>query len=110
MNKNDFCCDEMNKELTKLKDKNLKDHSVIYDASWRNYTIYFNEEAEQRDRTLMTYILDCPWCGTKLPKKLADEWYDILEKDYHITDPIEIDRKRVPPEFWTDEWWKKRGL
>nr|WP_253307484.1 hypothetical protein [Rickettsia endosymbiont of Ceutorhynchus assimilis] len=56
------------------------------------------------------YIQYCPWCGTKLPKELSDEWYDILEKEYNITDPIGEERSKVPAEFWTGEWWKKRGL
>jgi len=110
MNKNDFCCDKMNKEHKDLKDQNLKDHSIIYDVSWRNFTIYYNEEAEQRDREMMTEIFWCPWCGTKLPKELSDEWYEVLEKEYNITDPIHDERNKVPEEFRTDEWWKKRGL
>ncbi|UCM85512.1 MAG: hypothetical protein LF885_05965 [Rickettsia endosymbiont of Culicoides impunctatus] len=52
----------------------------------------------------------CPWCGTKLPRELWDEWYDILSSEYGIEDPTENDREKVPAEFWTDEWWKKRGL
>ncbi len=57
-----------------------------------------------------TDIRFCPYCGKKMPKELSDEWYDILEKEYGIKDPIHCDKKQVPQEFWTDEWWKKRGL
>lgn len=52
----------------------------------------------------------CPWCGIKLPTSLADEWWDVLEKEYGLEDPVHDDREKVPAEFWTDEWWKKRGL
>jgi hypothetical protein len=53
----------------------------------------------------------CPRCGKKYPKELSDEWFDILEKEYGLDDPNALDqRDRVPKEFWTDEWWKKRGL
>jgi len=106
----DFCCDKMNKEHKELRNENLIDHSIIYNQRWRSFTIYYNEEAEQRDREMLTDILWCPWCGTKLRKELSDQWYDILEKEYGICDPIVDDRKKVPAEFWTDEWWKKRGL
>lgn len=44
------------------------------------------------------------------PTELSDEWYDILDKEYNIKDPVEDDREKVPPEFWTEEWWRKRGL
>jgi hypothetical protein len=109
-NQHDFCCDKMRKEHKELRDENLVDHSIIYDQRWREFAIYYNEEAEQRDREMLTDIFCCPWCGTKLPTELADEWYDTLEKEYGIEDPIVDDRDKVPQEFWTDEWWKKRGL
>jgi uncharacterized protein DUF6980 len=87
----------------------LRDHTVIYDQRWREYGVYYNEEKEQRDREMLTPIYFCPWCGTKLPVSLADDWYDILEKEYNIDDPV-VDTHKVPPEFQTDEWWRKRGL
>lgn len=56
-------------------------------------------------------ITYCPRCGKKYPKPLRDEWFDILEKEYGLDNPNALDqRDRVPKEFWTDEWWKKRGL
>lgn len=71
-----------------------------------------------RDREYITvhgertgYLIKyCPFCGTKLPTSLADEWWNVLEKEYALEDPVHDDRKKVPAEFWTDEWWKKRGL
>lgn len=55
-------------------------------------------------------IYFCPWCGTKLPHNLADEWFAILAQEYNIIDPSAKDRHKVPLEFKTYEWWKKRGL
>lgn len=56
-------------------------------------------------------ILFCPWCGTKLPKDLGNEYFDILEKEYNITSLEETEKaKSLPEEFKTDEWWKKRGF
>jgi hypothetical protein len=52
----------------------------------------------------------CPWCGTKLPSNLNLAWSKVLREEYGIKDPIFDDKDKVPPEFETDEWWKKRGL
>lgn len=41
---------------------------------------------------------------------LTDTWYEILKKEYNIIDPRGIDATKVPSEFLTDAWWKKRGL
>lgn len=105
-----FCCAKMGKEQKEIGDKNLKDHSVVYNKRYREFRIYFNEEVEQRDREMITEIHWCPWCGAKLPKELWDEWYDILEKEYTIIDPNHTERSKVPLEFLSDKWWKKRGL
>lgn len=54
----------------------------------------------------------CPWCGTKFPKNLREEWFDTLEIEYGIETDIgeACDRADIPKEFWSDEWWKKRNL
>ena len=52
----------------------------------------------------------CMFCGTKLPESLRVPWFDILEQEYNLESPCEEDKKRVPKEFLTDEWWKNRGL
>jgi hypothetical protein len=53
----------------------------------------------------------CPFCGKRLPKELSDEWFDILEKEYGLDLPLTSKQyDRIPAEFLTDEWWKKRGL
>ena len=56
----------------------------------------------------------CPWCGKKLPKILEDEYDQAISVKLSI--PIgditleTYDDPRLPLEFKTDEWWKKRGL
>jgi|APCry1669189034_1035192.scaffolds.fasta_scaffold127828_2 hypothetical protein len=106
----EYCCEKMAKEAKLIKDKILRDHTVVYDYIWREYSVYFCEEKEKRDRVMLSDIYYCPWCGATLPKQLSDEWFDILEKEYGIVDPSDKEREKVPPEFKTDEWWKKRGL
>lgn len=60
-----------------------------------------------------THTIDfCPWCGTKLPESLSEKRDAILRDEYGI-DEDECDKKtivKIPTEFFTDEWWKKRGL
>ena len=76
----------------------------MYDKTTRSYRIKSPIIGSHR-------IPFCPWCGTKFPKELIDEWYGILEKEYGITNPDNNEQsKLIPAEFLTDEWWKKRGL
>ena len=82
----------------------LKDHKVAsYDPVTRVYSIDlltgFHKE-----------LWYCPWCGTKMPENLDTIWQRTLREEYGLKDPIFDDADKVPPEFKTDEWWKKRGL
>jgi hypothetical protein len=45
-----------------------------------------------------------------LGKVIYNAWCDILKKEYGINDPGGSEADKVPAEFQTDEWWKKRGL
>lgn len=50
-------------------------------------------------------------CGTKLPANLRNEWFDILEQEHGLQNPHSSEqRDKIPAEFLTDEWWKRRGL
>jgi hypothetical protein len=92
------CCNSMDCEL-------LSSTSILlYNAKYREYAVKIPNSS--------TYaMIDfCPFCGEKLPVSLRDEWFDILEQEYGLESPCEEDKKRVPKEFLTDEWWKKRGL
>lgn len=51
----------------------------------------------------------CPNCATEFPASLRSLWFDILEKEYDLEYPDE-NKKKIPKEFLTDEWWQKRGL
>lgn len=45
----------------------------------------------------------CPWCGSRFPGSLRDEWFDQLESM-----GLNIDDENLPEEMKTDLWWKKR--
>ena len=95
--KGPHCCLTMDAGLSK------EGAILYYDPQYREYGI----DLGIRGGFLIDY---CMFCGKKLPTSVRDEWFDILEKEYGLESPNEEDRKRVPQEFWTDEWWKKRGL
>lgn len=114
MKKSSYCCNKMQQECKDILEVDeLKDHSILSRIRGREYCIYFKEETAQNDPDrgmMLTNIYYCPFCGTYLGKQLFNEWYDTLEKEYGIISPRHNERDKVPPEFWTDEWWKKRGL
>lgn len=96
--KGPHCCLTMDVELAK------KGGLLIYSRRFREYGIKIPKST---GCMLMDY---CIACGKKLPESVRSEWYDILEKEYGLESPDEEDKKKVPKEFKTDEWWKKRGL
>lgn len=92
-----FCCNNMEESLLDYRT------SIKYGPVFREYYLAGEKGS---------MIWYCPWCGTKLNKDLRDEFFDILEQEYKIETNIGdcFDRIDLPPEFKTDEWWKKRGL
>lgn len=85
-----------------LEDKRMP---IGYIPRFREY--YF----DLRYSPAMQGIKYCPWCGELLPEDLRDEYFDVLEKEYGISNPFdEYQSKNFPEEFKSDEWWKKRGL
>jgi hypothetical protein len=53
----------------------------------------------------------CPWCGSKLPGSLRDEFFNILKVEYGVYTDFDIKADpKISQEFKSDEWWKKRGL
>jgi hypothetical protein len=93
-----YCCEALNYQ------KEDKYCPIEYSKKWREYSI---RDFSSTSRSLMMF---CPNCGTRLPSSLRDEWFDILEQEYGLEDPMDDDKKKIPKEFLTDEWWKKRKL
>lgn len=97
-NKSFFCCGALNYQVEG------KYCPVEYSNKWREYSI---RDFSSTSRSLMMF---CSNCGTRLPSSLRDEWFDILEDEYGLEDPMDDDKAKVPKEFWTDQWWKNRQL
>ncbi len=96
--KGPHCCLTMDAELAR------GDALLYYSLRFREYGVKIPKST---GGMLMDY---CMFCGKKLPKSVRSEWFGILEKEYGLEWPDSKDKKKVPQEFWTDEWWKKRGL
>ena len=72
---------------------------IFYTPKWRSYGIVIGHNLKTQ-----AFLNYCPFCGAKLPKELSDEHFEAIhDENGKLLDPI-------PPEFDTDEWWKKRGL
>ena len=84
----------------------LENKEINYSNALRFYSLRLADDPYGSN----CLLLYCPWCGTKLPKDLDGVWSETLKREYGIKDPIFDDADKVPPEFRTDEWWKKRGL
>src|SRR5436190_14845271 len=95
-----YCCLTMNAEISN------KGTILCYDQKYREYGIKI-------PKSTGCMLMDhCMFCGKKLPLSVRDEWFDILEKEYGLEDPYwpKQNKKKIPKEFLTNEWWKKRGL
>lgn len=91
------CCNQMDYHI------NEREKLIYYDKIRNFYALNFSKS------TIQT-IKYCPWCAFELPN-LYDEWFNILEEEYGIEGPLDdAEKHKIPQEFKTDEWWRKRGL
>jgi hypothetical protein len=70
--------------------------TLVYVPKFREYGIRINDGGSS-----YIVIRICPWCGSKLPQSLRDEWFDRLEALN-----LEPNDRRIPPSLLTDAWWK----
>jgi hypothetical protein len=89
------CCDKMKDFLDEGK------VAIVYSPKFRNYSI------ELRNSQAAQAIYFCPWCGIKFPSDLSKLLGEIIFDELDLDD---FQDPRMPEEFKTDEWWKKRGL
>lgn len=96
-----FCCFALDSMINEGDDPL---YNVKYDPKTREYFL------KSLKGPYICSFEYCPWCGYHFSKNLSNEWFDIIRKEYDLEPwrPDEYDK--IPPEFLTDEWWKKRGL
>jgi hypothetical protein len=82
-------------------DKNVSELHFNYCPIFREYSIDYKEEYGGGSQL----INFCPWCGTKLPSSLREEFFNTLKKEHNIEVGIGDYDQRVdiPSEFRTDE-------
>ncbi len=91
------CCKKIDKSMHTPKS------IYVYFAYKREYGFLVNKFTGS---ILIDY---CIHCGTKMPDSLSDKWFFILRAKYKISNQ-DIDNEKIPSEFLTDEWWKKRNI
>jgi len=100
---NKFCCEAMEASA------NNYDNATPL-IEYRGYTRSYDFLRFKHPNGTHQKLWYCPWCGTRLPNELGEDWERLLKEEYGVDDPFDKDKEKVPSEFWTDEWWKKRGL
>lgn len=101
----EHCCNTMR---SYLNDPYNEYELVQYNADVRSYR--FPLYCDGKYDKVQQLLFYCPWCGKKLPNELAEEWDDILETQYGLSENDRLDDSKLPEDFKTDAWWKKRGL
>jgi hypothetical protein len=87
------CCERM---VSFLRADNLP---IYYSAKFREWGInYPGGDSIQ-------LIEFCPWCGTKLPDPLGDQWHERIR-----VMGLDPDEDEIPEPMRTDRWWRDEGL
>ena len=104
-----YCCNDLRYHLEhkcEVHDDvfDCLDHLFYYSRTFDEYGIIIHDGGSS-----YISIQYCPFCGTKFRPSKRDQYFDILETELKISSE-DISEGRIPEEFKTDEWWKKRGL
>jgi hypothetical protein len=94
------CCFDLDSILSPDE---VAPYNVKYNSRYREYYL------KSLEGPYIRTIDYCPWCGAELLKSLRDVWYDVMDT-LNINPNNPTEKKQIPEEFQTDEWWKKRGL
>lgn len=76
---------------------------------------YHRGYQKERNKSLLEGIpiKYCPRCGTKLPQELTTERIKAIKAECKIDvlrqPELSIERG-LPKKFWSDKWWKEKGL
>ena len=87
----EFCCPMLEGYLT------CEDVVIHYSPAMREFSIPVRDGGSSG-----ILIRFCPWCGGQFPSSMRDQWFDMLESL-----GIDIGVDAVPPEFESEEWWRR---
>jgi len=86
------CCEEMVGHL---------DRGEIGLVYFKKFRIYFISYLDIDN--LVEKIQYCPWCGTRLPEDLEDQWNEEIK--LLGFDPGD---SNIPKDYKSDQWWRKK--
>ena len=101
---NIHCCDLMRYYASS---RFYYEHELI---RYRQHIRAYNFVLHGEDAGLQRPVKYCPWCSTTLPKRLSEEWCAVIKEKFGLDEVFREQWKRLPKEFKTDIWWRKRGL
>ena len=67
---------------------------LSYTPKFREFGIHYNDGLSRQ------VIHFCPWCGSKLPSSLRNQWFEELDRL-----GLEED-EQLPIELQSDAWWR----
>lgn len=71
------------------------DSLIVYNEVMNEYGLIIH------DGTASYVLIDrCPWCGTRLPQSLRDEWFDAV-------DALDLEDGVPPPERFLSSAWRR---
>jgi hypothetical protein len=98
MRSENFCCTTMQNE-------------ILHGSGLLDYNQKLREYGVRDPKSFIVVIMQyCMFCGKKLPTSLRDLWFDILENEFGLMNPLGKDKKKIPGEFLSDQWWRERRL
>jgi hypothetical protein len=84
----------------------MGDCPVVYEPVFRRWEI-----RQHYHRMFHDWQLEfCPWCGTRLPRDLGDEWTNRVEALGFTNGGHYSEIPGLPDDFKTDRWWKHERL
>lgn len=98
----EFCCSLLRNNIT-LENIVRDGQVVMYDPTTRRYSVRVIKR-----KGFLSPIKFCPYCGKTFPQALDEERYNTIMNEFG--EEYWRNEQKLPPEFQTDEWWKKRGL
>jgi len=97
------CCEDMHGQVTfacedgHLDPEDCPDAVVGFTPKYQEYGIWIHDGG-----TSWISIAYCPWCGTRLPESVRDQWFDALDRlgldpdDDALPRPYEDERWLAP--------------
>lgn len=89
MNRVSHCCEDMKAFISS------GEVAIRFVGKFREYGIAYLDGG-----TSYQLIVFCPWCGSRLPSSLRQEWFTAVEER-----GLEPGNKNIPEEFLTDLWY-----